>query len=213
MNFKNSDIDPPCGWVFKFKDEQGREHTTQGNNLSDLVQRTLEFCLVNNFEIPDELEARIVNFICALCPQGWCMDDRQFGLKLTPAQLLRGTQAIVCSYDPRNLEQDPREILARAECCRQCPFNVDLICPTCDRAKLLFSRRLQRAELLSDDTLHNCVVCGCFICVKVQFSAEALRKQAKTDELYPTTFVSKTDGQPHACWLHKALEGASNAPA
>ena len=213
MNFRNPDVDPPCGWHFIVTDEKGKTHRMEGNNHADLVQRTLEFCLVNGFDIPDNLDQSITDYICTKCPDGWCVDEHARPIKLTAALILRGTQAILKSYNPANLEQDEARIAARATICRECPFNVDIACPACDRAKALFAQRIRRSDLLHDGSLHNCAACGCFIGVKVQFSAAYLKANHRDNELYPSTFMSTKTGQSHACWLHAILNGADHAPA
>jgi len=207
MKFVDPHMDPPTGWVFEFIAKE-KTHRLRGNHFEELIKNVVDYCIINDFDVPEDLPEQIMLQICAKAPAGWCQDEELKPLRLTASDIIRGTQAIIKSYDHKNLEQDENVILERANICRVCPFNVDMACPSCEIAKKLFAARIRRSELVKDETLHNCIVCKCFIAVKTQFAADYLRSHAKPEETYPASFLSKSTGQVHACWLFELLKGA-----
>lgn len=204
MKFRDPSLDPPGGWYF-MATHDGKQYRIDGDNLTSVISNIQKFCFSNGIEFPSYIEQLVIRQICKRCPTGWCEDDK---IKLNAEDFISGGSALLHTLNSDNLCNDDAVIMARADNCRVCPFNVETRCGACEEAKRLFSKMVKHVEMLTDSTLHNCVFCHCFIAVKTQLAAEYIIKSHNPKHKYPLHVHHKGTGEPMRCWMSELLQKA-----
>lgn len=201
----NKTYSPPGGWRYRVP-ETGQ--VFRGVSEYQLLDQLQSHYKANQLVAPDDLAARIEQFVCAQEPD-YCTDAHgqtappRGGLFHDFTNILRGTRTLLAWKLKGGALVEPALSERRARTCVGCPQNDEPQgCTSCNMPTL---KRLV-TELVGDrrtsvhDQLKACRVCSCQLAAKVQLQIDVLWSNMPDDQ--------KTR-LPETCWL---VQEASSLP-
>lgn len=179
MEFKVSNVTPPGGRYFY----EVPETRTYFEDLSEmrLHDRLRRHYADNRILWPEDMPARIRDYICRRVPPGFCRGDSADG----PTFKIYTTDSVRSSTRRLTGKQvTPGAAKSRAEICARCPMNDRTACPTCTGMVAWAQRYVGNKTTGIDQILGICVADGALIPAKVWFESGS----------------AVTDDVPQTCW-------------
>ncbi len=182
MRFRFQRLVPPGGWYFYLVPETEamfREPTLEG--VRAVVVAHLKS---NRLPVPEDLTARIEDYICRHVPPGFC-DGKSSGPRartVTLAQIREKTAALVSAGG----RVTPGEARLRLGICGQCKSNDRRVCPSCV-GLVGWCQRLVGRTCPGDEWLGVCAVDAVALTAKIHVA------QVPADEAYPAN-----------CWVGRS---------
>lgn len=179
---------------------------------NDLESAVLAHYKSNGLIAPVDLRQRIVDYICNLCPPGYCRDSEnrfiQIGVDILQSfsQIKQGTETIVdWFFREGGAKVDQATADSRAAICVTCPMNgPPQGCPSCGgnvgALRQLVDRLVGQSKTSMDNRLQACYVCGCELKAKIWFPLPLLKRHMTTDQLNAFPGPGKFSGFG-GCWL------------
>jgi len=176
LEFRIRNIVPPGGCYFYEAPETGVR--IEGLTWTGLRTTINKHYGDNGLQVPPDIEARIMDFMCRRLPAGFCTgsDDGRPRARVTTLQQIRQATQTLAAGNPRVA---PGEARRRAETCGKCPGNDRSMCPTCV-GLVSWARRLSGAQTGAiDEILGVCTVDGTALAATIHF------RNFPEDEAYP----------------------------
>lgn len=189
LRVKYASATPPGGaWAY-FDEALGRMFETYGM-LDDLHVQVRSAYAVNGREPPEDLEDKVLEYVCARAPEGFCIggdpDASRPRRMLTISSIRNFTTTLTtlvsaAARGEKIYNDDPN---AAAEVCVGCPLNKKQYCSSCTGLESVARLLLRQKQTTPyDSQLGACEACGCMLRVKVHYSPEVLRRAVlKADE-------------------------------
>lgn len=198
LKIKKMAMDPPSGWVYQV--ENGmliREGT-----FDKLVRSVKKHFQVNDYPIPNNLEAVIQDQICRANPQSICVGEGPTRFFPSKKQVEEGTKKLLAMAKDMKEMEDPfvtqEEAEERARMCVGCEMKRNVWgCFVCAQLVKLVTKTYNKSTSLDRD-LYGCGVCGCVNSAQIHLVPKLLAKTA--------TKASVSDYPTAGCWKRTALE-------
>lgn len=189
LKFRVSRVVPPGGVYAFVVDETGAAFSAP--TMRRLLEVVRGHLAVNGLACPDDLPARIEDYVCRHAPEGFCMGDpegRPVVRGVTLPQIREATARLASTGG----RASPGEARRRIDVCGSCPRNDRRMCPSCV-GLVSWARRLVGADCPRDDWLGVCSV----DCVALPAKIHVARVPWSAD-------------YPKECWVEKPAEGGVN---
>lgn len=148
----------------------------------------------NSLPLPENLRARVIEYICCNSPEGFC-DGMPGKKRLSYFEIENFTRVLFnrLKSTKEAFFVPQEEADRRAQICATCPMNHLGICTTCNGLKQVAARLVQHRGVKKDERLGVCAVCGCVLHAKVHIRLNQL----------PAAEKSHPD-LPEHCWVRGA---------
>ena len=164
LEFRVKNIVPPGGAYF-FEVDGVPLHDATRTGLRTRIARAYA---AKGEQVPIDIEAQIMHFMCLRLPEGFCMGaaDGSVRNKVLTIQALRtNTENLVRKASGM---APPTKAKFNARRCNQCSLNNRSMCPTCSGINAWASRRVGRPETPAEyNWLGVCTVDGTALAAKV----------------------------------------------
>ncbi len=182
MHFRFKHISPPGGWYFYTVPET--ETTFREPTFERVMERIVSHLKVNKLPVPDDLAARVEDYICRHVPPGFCFGESTGprARTVTLAQIRDKTAALVAAGD----KVTPGEARLRLGICGQCKSNDRRVCPSCV-GLIGWCQKLVGRSCPGDEWLGVCAVDAVALTAKIHVA------QVPADEAYPAN-----------CWVGRS---------
>lgn len=137
----------------------------------------------NGLPVPEDLVARMEQFMCEQMPKGVCSGDEGSPRRLDFFSILGATELLI----RRGVTPATRFYVSMAEAARRasvcasgapggkpCPLNHTHMCTTCNGLRETFKRLVANRTTPYDSKLGVCGACGCGLTAKVHIAKEQL---------------------------------------
>ena len=128
LKFANKRYGPPGGMYFYESPETKVLFRHPG--MRQLLEAVRKHYAENSIECPEDLEAKVENFMCLMLPAGFCKgdDEGQVRRKVVTLSSIREATMQLAAGNPR---VDPGDAERRAIVCSTCPMNDRTSCTSC----------------------------------------------------------------------------------
>ena len=152
--FKDTSLTPRCGWVYYIEETS---IIIEAETYDDLVEDVIHNYILNDLEVPTNIELLIQNAICEECPTGFCIGHTNKYYVDDIDVLNKDTEINLLKRKTKHKAVDLDTARERYDICLDCEYNIEHedLGDVCSISKCFISQLINQDKIILDKIENN----------------------------------------------------------